>query len=285
MLKMLFLILSLLMLSSVISFPGIPTSCQNTPKPMSSLSDRSSSDFDLSEASNNTAQRRDVLAGLLAAIPTTAASCILFVPPSFSSDASSRITPTTTSRLSTVDQAVDLIASSCDPRFLRGVVASGYKCMYRGISPKQTRSPFVSSERSDLLLPSTYDSAKAAEFFASLDAQMLSQPVKPSNGHIAVTSIKKAKLWGGAAASIWPLDDNVHFAWLEKGGEFWTGRSDQYEGAKKVIVDGVDCEGMSLEDALESDNLEIMFRADRFLEVPVKLEKELLSRLQREFII
>eukprot|EP00957_Ditylum_brightwellii_P209039 15359982-Ditylum_brightwellii.AAC.1 len=191
-----------------------------------------------------------------------------------------------TTLLSSVDEALKTIASSCDRRYLHGVVASDYRLMYRGITPKESALPSIRSEPSDLLLPSTYGSAEASNFFTSLDKQMQSQPIKPSNGHLAVTNIDAAKEWGGYAASIWPLGENVHFAWLEEGGEFWSDKTrDRDVNNMKVIVDGVDCGRFSLEDALEGDGVEILFRAEKFLMVPVSMEEELLRGLKSSFII
>jgi len=123
-------------------------------------------------------------------------------------------------------------------------------------------------------------------------------PIRPSNGHLTVTSIEKAKIWGGDAVSIWPLGggkNDVHFAWLEEGGEFWPCSSTSSRSTvssekdlpinRKVVVDGIDCGRMGLEDALEGDGWEVMFKADRFLSVPVSMEKELLDGLRQSFII
>jgi len=200
---------------------------------------------------------------------------------------SSASTSSTTWLSSSVDEAIALIESSCDRRFFHGVVASDYRLMYRGMALEEARAPSIRSEPCDLLLPSTYDSLDAANFFASLDKRMENQPVQPSNGHLATTNPEAAKVWGGEAVSIWPLGENVHFAWLEEGEEFWSTQQQSSLDVKslKVIVDGIDCGRMSLEDALESNNKEIMFRADRFLAVPMGLEKELVQGLRDAFII
>ena len=76
------------------------------------------------------------------------------------------------------------------------------------------------------------------------------------------------------AASVWPLGENVHFAWSEDGEAL-------QKSAGKMIVDGVDCGRMALEDSLERKNGEIMVRADRYLMVPVSLEAELLAGLTK----
>ena len=42
---------------------------------------------------------------------------------------------------------------------------------------------------------------------------------------------------------------------------------------------------MSLDDALVGDNWEVLFRADKFIAVPVKFEDELRRELKRSFAI
>merc|ERR1719491_2332448 len=161
--------------------------------------------------------------------------------------------------------------------------------MYRGITKEDSKRPsIIDAEPSDLLSPSTYGSKEAADYFLSLeDGAMARKPIRPSNGHLATTSIKDAKKWGGYAASIWPLDGNVHYAWQERGGNFWpaTAASPSGSAPDVVIIDGVECGKDSLDYALERDNSEIMFKADRYLVVPTSMEDQLVSRLRSSFII
>jgi hypothetical protein len=191
--------------------------------------------------------------------------------------------------LLSLDQAFMVIEASCDRRFLHAVVSSDYNLMYRGISKEDSRFPtIVSNEPSDLLLASTYDSREAADYFKDLDDRMklAERPIRPSNGHLATTSVEAARRWGGYAASVWPLDDDVHFAWLERGGDFWpVATTDDEASERVVVVDGVDCGRLSLDDALERQNSEILFKADRYLAIPVSMEERLISRLKSSFII
>jgi hypothetical protein len=236
---------SLLLFSFANGFSVSLTSRRQSLKHLSAASDFSSID--------KTVDRRDALASLL--LVTTA-----------------MVGATVTSQnipvrlLSSVDEALASIESECDRRFLHGVVASGYNLMYRAISTRDSRYPMlIQSEASDSVL-SSHD-------FASLERDMANQTIKPSNALLAVTS--PGLVDTGVAASVWPLGDNVHFAWTEDGAL----------SAGKIIVDGVDCGRMSLEDALEGQDREIMFRADRFLAVPIALEAELLAGLRNAFII
>jgi len=181
-----------------------------------------------------------------------------------------------------LDQTAATLAASCDRRFLHAVIASDYRLMYRGIPPKDARRPAILSEPSDLLSPLTYGSAEAAAYFRGLEATaMADAPIRPSNGHLATTNPEAAAAWG-RAASVWPLGDDVHFAWLAGGGDFWPPQATK---AQTVVVDGVDCGRDSLEDALEKKNSEIMFRADRYLVIPVSMQDQLISRLRKSFII
>ena len=52
-----------------------------------------------------------------------------------------------------------------------------------------------------------------------------------------------------------------------------------------MIVDGIDCGVMSLEDALERPNGQVMIHADSFLMVPAFMEQELVEKLRLSFII
>ena len=185
--------------------------------------------------------------------------------------------------LKSVREAVDLIGTSCNKRFLYSVVASDYNFLYHGLDPQEASEPSIlTSKPCDLLNPETYDSEEAAAYFAQLDQRMareLKSPVRPSNGHLATTCPKAAGKWG-VAASIWPIgEDEVHFAWYADGGLFWP----RPEGASQdIIVDGRDCGKMSLEDALVGDNWEVLFQTDKFVSIPLKFEDELRKELIEE---
>lgn len=191
-----------------------------------------------------------------------------------------------TQPLKSVREAVDMISASCNRRFLYNCVASDYNFLYHGLDPEEAVFPSVqTSKPCDLLNPDTYASEEAASYFAALDRRMakeLKSPVLPSNGHLATTCPKAAGKWG-VAASIWPIgEENINFAWFVDGGLFWP----RPEGASQdIVVDGKDCGKMSLDDALVGDNWEVLFRADKFVAVPVKFEDELRRELKRSFAI
>ena len=154
-----------------------------------------------------------------------------------------------------------LLEASCDRRYLHAVISSDYKLMYRGITKEDSKYPAtIQSEPSDLLLESTYGSIEAVNYFKFLENDIMAdKPIRPSNGHLATTNVDAAKRWGGYAASIWPLssdyDDSgkVHFAWLEGGGDFWPAvGSSSGTAPPYVIVDGIDCGRLSLEDGILS---------------------------------
>lgn len=117
---------------------------------------------------------------------------------------------------------------------------------------------------------------------------MSTDAVRPSNGHLAVTSPARAGEWG-TPVSVWPLgDDDVHFAWFRSGGAFYPRDGAVVGGSVKrneIVVDGVNCGDVSLEDALRGDGTEVMFSAERFLAVPIGLEGELREGLKKLFII
>jgi len=85
---------------------------------------------------------------------------------------------------------------------------------------------------------------------------------------------------------VWPLgDDDVHFAWFRSGGAFYPREGEGTIKRTDIVVDGVNCGEVSLEDALEGEGVEVMFSAGKFLAVPMSLEGELREGLQKLFII
>merc|ERR1712238_318491 len=73
----------------------------------------------------------------------------------------------------------------------------------------------------------------------------------------------------------------IHYAWHEQGGNF---RSSTTTSRTDIIVDGIDCGRMSLEDALEG-NMEVLVQANQFLIVPLSMEEALVSRLKTSFLL
>jgi hypothetical protein len=175
-----------------------------------------------------------------------------------------------TRTLGSVNEALNLIESECDRRFLHGVVASDYSFMYSELpaNTKLSRLPVIFSSKTFANLVGT------SPDFQPLEKDMQGRPVKPSNARIAFTSPTRLS----KAASVWPLGENVHFAWSEDGEAL-------EKSAGKMVVDGIDCGRMALEDALERKNVEILVRADRYLMLPVSLEADLLAGLKSTFII
>jgi len=203
-------------------------------------------------------------------------------------------------RLKSTKLLAQYIRNHCNRHFLSSVINSGYKFLYRGLSPYQsdvmlqsnsinsgTAVIKITGEPCDLLDSETYQSDDAAKYFQSLEEQMKARGlnIRPSNGHLATTCPKEASRWGDAA-SIWPLGErNVDFAWLENGGVFWPipeGRNEQVVVTSSFSMNGFDNgrQGYKLDDALKGDAWEIMFRADNgFLAVPAGLDAELKQNL------
>lgn len=114
------------------------------------------------------------------------------------------------------------------------------RLLYRGRDSAKSsikdQSSLVISESSDLLLPATYSSVIAAQYFIALDEYISKHPragleyfqdndqstrtvAKPSNGHIATSIIEEAGKWG-SVYSCWPIDD-MHYTWLKSNKLFW----------------------------------------------------------------
>lgn len=174
--------------------------------------------------------------------------------------------------VSTVEEALQLIETSCDKRFLHAVVASDYQFLYEGqntltaasdVDPDQVFSVKVTTE---------------------------------SNGNNKDTVYKMATtgtMTPKRAPSLWPLEpkadrndqrsartSRIHFAWPQDGGVF----TKEAVASKQLIVDGIDCGKMSLEDALEGD-MQVLVQAPLFLTVPPALEKTLKDGLRSAFLI
>ena len=269
-------------------------------------------------------RRRNVLTALLTAAtaagggtfagivhPKTQTSSSSFVN---NSNRSTRIYTT----LTTVPDMVQWIDENCDRRFLAAVVASDYHFLYRGIDDDQAAAT-VRSETPDLLLPETYSSSsttttttpqQAAQYFQALEKHVFRQddPIQPSLGHLATTSVADAAVWGVTAASIWPTGSSSskvmhrvpsgdqttavaattttttpHYAWLQQGGTF--DPSLPLPDRSQLIVDGKDCGRDNLEDALRMPATEIMFTAESFLAVPVCMDQALRRSLQKSFLL
>eukprot|EP00594_Rhizosolenia_setigera_P015457 CAMPEP_0178957704 /NCGR_PEP_ID=MMETSP0789-20121207/11095_1 /TAXON_ID=3005 /ORGANISM="Rhizosolenia setigera, Strain CCMP 1694" /LENGTH=327 /DNA_ID=CAMNT_0020640049 /DNA_START=20 /DNA_END=1003 /DNA_ORIENTATION=+ len=202
-----------------------------------------------------------------------------------------------------MDKVLQIIDSSCDRSFLHAVVSSDYKFLYRGSTnnnnEEEKEFPSIhSQEPFDLLQEDTYGSKEALAFFQNVEETLKDEKVKPSNGHLAVTSSKTALEWGDTAVSIWPLvvntekndkkiddrDNGVHFAWFQDKKLFYP-RSAASISRGEMIIDGVDCGKENLEDALRVENCEILFSANTFLAVPAKFDQDLRNALKSSFIM
>lgn len=201
-----------------------------------------------------------------------------------------------------MDKVLQIIDSSCDRSFLHAVVSSDYKFLYRGstnTNEEEEEFPSIhSQEPFDLLQEDTYGSKEALAFFQNVEDTLKDEKVKPSNGHLAVTSSKNALEWGNTAVSIWPLvvnteknnekiddrDNGVHFAWFQDKKLFYP-RSVSTISRGEMIIDGVDCGKENLEDALRVENCEILFSANTFLAVPAKFDQDLRNALKSSFIM
>lgn len=149
-------------------------------------------------------------------------------------------------KVATVEQALSIIESRGDKRFLHAVVASDYNFLY-----EQTAVP------------------------SEMDVQKIfskTRSTSPVQYELACTG----RLRNKNAKSLWPLEHGVHYAWPEQGGLL--------ERSQTMIVDGIDCGKMSLEDALEGD-MQVLVQAPTYLVVPSHMEASLRKGLQEAFLI
>mmetsp|Transcript_18108 Transcript_18108/g.19630 ORF Transcript_18108/g.19630 Transcript_18108/m.19630 type:complete len:350 (+) Transcript_18108:70-1119(+) len=196
-------------------------------------------------------------------------------------------------RITNVDDLVKQIETSVDRRFLHAVVASGYH-QHLYASQNQVHS----NDTTNMLI----ELEQHQEFWKKT-------PIEPSHCQLFVTDLDVArKRWGGSSpndvVTVWPLmsvsssssststssgrnkdggdhSSGIHYAWPEQGGNF---RSSSTTSRTDIIVDGIDCGRMSLEDALEG-NMEVLVQADQYLIVPLSMEEALVSRLKTSFLL
>ena len=191
-----------------------------------------------------------------------------------------------TTSVSSVEEALKIIASTCDKRFLHAMVASDYKFLYEG-------------EESKTSSPSKISNIDAAE-------QIFSKKIPSGNGSVVLATTGR-RMTTKNASSLWPLDgtaidylnnnnnkrgnketsgvDNgIHYAWSDQGGFLLSTNDDGSTTSKTLIVDGIDCGKMSLEDALEGD-MQVLVKAPTFLRVPRYMESTLREGLQGAFLI
>ena len=104
-------------------------------------------------------------------------------------------------------EAVKAIITDGNPDWVRAVVQAGF--IYRGVaeaSPTLRRDPY------DLYSPATYNSARAATYFRSLDAALDKNKApgpRARTAHLAVANAEAAAQWGTAASDLAPRRDGV----------------------------------------------------------------------------
>jgi hypothetical protein len=179
-----------------------------------------------------------------------------------------------TQTVSTVEEALQLIKISCDKRFLHAVVASDYCFLY----PADASSDFLAVD--------------PEEVFSVVNNSNNSRSSKIDTFYkMAATGDLASK----RAPSLWPLEpvtkwneqrstknSRIHFAWPQEGGLLTSELAEQQQ--QLLVVDGIDCGKMSLEDALER-NMQVLVQAPSFLIVPHLLEKDLKDGLKGAFFI
>jgi hypothetical protein len=100
---------------------------------------------------------------------------------------------------------------------------------------------------------------------------------------MTTTIANTGNLAGKGDVSSWPLmdttlDKKIHYVWPQKGGLL-----DEATIGNDIIVDGIDCGKMSLEDSLEGD-MQVLLQAPAYL-TPKSMEQPLREGLQKSFLI
>ena len=166
----------------------------------------------------------------------------------------------------TLPEAVKAIITDANPDWVRAVVQAGF--VYRGVaeaSPTLRRDPY------DLYSPATYNSARAATYFRSLDAALDKTKApgpRARKAHLAVANAEAAAQWG-TAASIWPLGATT-YAWGPT--VFWPANTNAQDVAKSLRVD----EGLA--DCIRNGG-EVLYACEAAVAVPRALEASLRAGL------
>ena len=156
-------------------------------------------------------------------------------------------------------EAVKAIITDGNPDWVRAVVQAGF--IYRGVAEA---SPTLRQDPYDLYSPATYNSARAATYFRSLDAALDKSKApgpRARKAHLAVANAEAAAQWG-TAASIWPLGATA-YAWGPT--VFWPAKTNAQNVATNLRVD----EGLA--DCIRSGN-EVLYACDASIAVPQSLE-------------
>jgi hypothetical protein len=163
-------------------------------------------------------------------------------------------------------EAVKAIITDGNPDWVRAVVQAGF--IYRGVAeatPTLRRDPY------DLYSPATYNSARAATYFRSLDAALDKSKApgpRARKAHLAVANAEAAARWG-TAASIWPLGATA-YAWGP--ATFWPAKDRAITVAESLRVD----EGLA--DCIRNGG-EVLYACEAAVAVPRALEASLRAGL------
>ena len=111
-----------------------------------------------------------------------------------------------------LEECADIICKET-PRDLRQAVKDTNRVLFRGEAVEKAS---ILSLVPDLLDPGTYNDPEALAYFSCMESFLNESNVlvKPSNGHIATSSIEDAVPWGNPV-SIWPLGNRWSYVWAE----------------------------------------------------------------------
>ena len=163
-------------------------------------------------------------------------------------------------------EAVKAIITDANPDWVRAVVQAGF--IYRGVAEA---SPTLRRDAYDLYSSATYNSAKAAGYFRSLDAALDKNKApgpRARKAHLAVANAEAAARWG-TAASIWPLGPAT-YAWGP--ATFWPTKDRAITVAESLRVD----EGLA--DCIRNGG-EVLYACEAAVAVPRALEASLRAGL------
>ena len=160
------------------------------------------------------------------------------------------LSPLRGGRALSLDQAITLVRERGCPAFVAAARSSG-RLLYRGEA--DARPAALLRPAPDLLRLDTYGDRRALRYFQRLERSLASS-ARPSNGHVGVSRIDEAAVWG-AATSVWPIcaNDELGYVWPEDRSTFWSAAEG---GASRLVQDA------GLADALRRGH-EVLFASTR----------------------
>lgn len=167
---------------------------------------------------------------------------------------------------SNLERLANRIRSEC-PRMVQAAKSTG-RFLYRGGTGKSIEFVLASP---DLLIDGTYPK-QGTLFFQSLDKFLRNRGARarPSTGHIAVSDVAEAGIWG-LPKSCWPVGD-FNYVWFKRARLLYA--DGICNESVPTCMDGLGIEvDSNIEEAMQRGH-EVLFSAPSFLLIPASADAQ-----------